>query len=85
MLTRILRIKINTRLMNNGVTIEDTNTTYIYDDVEIGMDTIIYPNTTIKSGVVIGENCKIGPNAYIRAVSYTHLVFQRMLVGFLVF
>ena len=66
MLTRILRIKINTRLMNNGVTIEDTNTTYIYDDVEIGMDTIIYPNTTIKSGVVIGENCKIGPNAYIR-------------------
>lgn len=66
MLTRILRIKINTRLMNNGVTIEDTNTTYIYDDVEIGIDTIIYPNTTIKSGVVIGENCKIGPNAYIR-------------------
>ena len=66
MLTRILRIKINTKLMNKGVTIEDTNTTYIYDDVEIGMDTIIYPNTTIKSGVVIGENCKIGPNAYIR-------------------
>ena len=24
------------------------------------------PNTTIKSGVVIGENCEIGPNAYIR-------------------
>ena len=66
MLTRILRIRINTMHMNNGVTIEDMNTTYIYDDVEIGMDTVIHPNTTIKSGVVIGEDCNIGPNAYIR-------------------
>lgn len=66
MLTRILKIRINTMHMNNGVTIEDINTTYIYDDVEIGVDTIIHPNTTIKSGVQIGENCDIGPNAYIR-------------------
>lgn len=66
MLTRILRIRINTMHMNNGVTIEDINTTYIYEDVEIGMDTVIHPNTTIKSGVVIGEDCNIGPNAYIR-------------------
>ena len=66
MLNRILRIRINTMHMNNGVTIEDMNTTYIYDDVIIGMDTVIHPNTTIKSGVVIGEDCNIGPNAYIR-------------------
>ena len=66
MLNRILRIRINTMHMNNGVTIEDMNTTYIYDDVTIGMDTVIHPNTTIKSGVVIGEDCNIGPNAYIR-------------------
>lgn len=66
MLTRILRIRINTMHMNNGVTIEDINTTYIYEDVEIGIDTVIHPNTTIKSGVVIGEDCNIGPNAYIR-------------------
>lgn len=66
MLSRILRIRINTMHMNNGVTIEDMNTTYIYEDVEIGVDTVIHPNTTIKSGVVIGEDCNIGPNAYIR-------------------
>lgn len=66
MLTRILRIRINQAHMKNGVTIEDINNTYIYDDVEIGMDTVIHPNTTIKSGVVIGENCEIGPNSYIR-------------------
>lgn len=66
MLTKILQMRINTEHMKNGVTIEDINTTYIYDDVEIGMDTVIHPNTMIKSGVVIGEDCEIGPNAYIR-------------------
>ncbi len=66
MLTRILRLRINQEHMKNGVTIEDINTTYIYDDVEIGTDTVIHPNTTIKSGVKIGVDCEIGPNAYIR-------------------
>lgn len=65
-LTKALQLRINTEHMKNGVTIEDINTTYIYDDVEIGIDTIIHPNTTIKSGAVIGEDCEIGPNAYIR-------------------
>lgn len=65
-LTKVLQMRVNTELMKKGVTIEDTNTTYIYDDVEIGMDTVIHPNTTIKSGVVIGEDCEIGPNSYIR-------------------
>lgn len=66
MLTKVLQMRINTEHMKNGVTIEDVRNTYIYDDVEIGMDTVIHPNTTIKSGVVIGEDCEIGPNAYIR-------------------
>ena len=66
MLTKVLQMRINTEHMKKGVTIEDVNNTYIYDDVEIGMDTVIHPNTTIKSGVEIGEDCEIGPNAYIR-------------------
>ena len=66
MLTKVLQMRINTEHMKKGVTIEDVNTTYIYDDVKIGMDTIIHPNTTIKSDVEIGEDCEIGPNAYIR-------------------
>ncbi len=65
-LTKALQLRINTQHMRNGVTIEDINNTYIYDDVEIGIDTVIHPNTTIKTGVVIGEDCEIGPNAYIR-------------------
>ena len=66
LLTRVLRMRINSRHMKNGVTIEDSQTTYIYDNVKIGIDTVIHPNTIIKSGVVIGDNCEIGPNAYIR-------------------
>ena len=66
LLTKVLKMRINQYHMQNGVTKEDMDNTYIYDDVEIGIDTVIHPNTTIKNDVVIGENCEIGPNAYIR-------------------
>ncbi len=66
LLTRVLRMRINAEHMRNGVTIEDSNSTYIHDNVIIGVDTVIHPNTTIKSGVIIGNNCEIGPNAYVR-------------------
>lgn len=66
LLTRVLRMRINSEHMRNGVTIEDANSTYIYDDVKIGQDTVIHPNTTIQNNVIIGENCEIGPNAFIR-------------------
>lgn len=65
LLTRVLRNRINNYHMLNGVTIEDSNTTYIYDNVTIGRDTVIKSNTTIKEGVVIGEDCEIGPYVYI--------------------
>lgn len=66
LLTRVLRMRINAEHMRKGVTIEDSNSTYIHDNVIIGVDTVIHPNTTIKSGVIIGNNCEIGPNAYVR-------------------
>ncbi|HBG38996.1 MAG TPA: bifunctional UDP-N-acetylglucosamine diphosphorylase/glucosamine-1-phosphate N-acetyltransferase GlmU, partial [Clostridiaceae bacterium] len=45
---KILREKILIRHMDEGVTILDPNTTYIDDEVKIGMDTVIYPNTIIE-------------------------------------
>lgn len=66
LLTKVLKLRINQEHMKNGVTIEDIDNTYIYDDVEIGTDTVIHPNTTIKNDVIIGKDCEIGPNAYIR-------------------
>ena len=65
LLTKVLRRRINDIHMKNGVTIEDAETAYIYDDVVIGMDTVICPNVTIKDNVVIGSNCKIDSNVYI--------------------
>ena len=66
LLTRVMRMRINSEHMRNGITIEDANSIYIYDDVKIGKDTVIHPNTIIQSNVTIGENCEIGPNAFIR-------------------
>lgn len=65
LLTGVLKNRINKEHMLNGVTLEDSSTTYIYDDVEIGKDTVIMPNVTIKNGVKIGENCHIGTSVYI--------------------
>lgn len=59
---RIFRMKKNHELMDSGVTIIDPNTTFIDYDVQIGQDTIIYPNTYIEGNTVIGEDCAIGPN-----------------------
>ena len=59
---KFFRMKKNNELMNSGVTIIDPNTTFIDYDVDIGQDTIIYPNTYIEGKTIIGEDCAIGPN-----------------------
>jgi bifunctional UDP-N-acetylglucosamine pyrophosphorylase/glucosamine-1-phosphate N-acetyltransferase len=64
---KIMRERINARLMDAGVTLIDPATTYIDADVEIGMDTVIEPNTHIHGATRIGAQCRIGPNAIIRA------------------
>ena len=64
-LTTILKNRINTQHMKNGVTLIDSNNTYIFDDVKIGKDTVIYPNTVICDGAVIGNKCDIGLGCYI--------------------
>ncbi len=53
------------KLMMEGVTIIDPNTTFIDKDVKIGMDTIIYPFTIINGKTSIGQRCIIGPRTYI--------------------
>ncbi len=63
---RVMRDRINTQLMIDGVTLIDPATTYIQADVVIGPDTIIYPNTHLAGRTIIGRQCVIGPNAIIR-------------------
>jgi len=62
----VLRRIILKKFMEEGVTLVDPETTYIDEDVKIGMDTVIYPYTVIEEGVEIGEDCRIGPFARLR-------------------
>lgn len=56
---------INNKLIDDGVTFVDLDSTYIDFDVKIGLDTIVYPNTFLTGHTVIGEDCIIGPDARI--------------------
>jgi bifunctional UDP-N-acetylglucosamine pyrophosphorylase/glucosamine-1-phosphate N-acetyltransferase len=63
----VARKEMNKRLcaqyMRDGVTIIDPDATYLEPELEIGRDTVIYPNSTIGRLSRIGEGCVIGPNA----------------------
>jgi len=60
-----MRQRINEKWMLEGVTMINPEVTYIEADVQIGQDTILQPNTHLRSGTVIGEGCEIGPDTTI--------------------
>ena len=60
-----LQQRVNEGHMLNGVTLIDPKRTYIEPDVEIGIDTVIWPNTYLQGATQIGESCTIGPNCSI--------------------
>ncbi|MFC1923705.1 bifunctional UDP-N-acetylglucosamine diphosphorylase/glucosamine-1-phosphate N-acetyltransferase GlmU [Chloroflexota bacterium] len=60
-----LQERINASLMLNGVTFIDPKRTYIQPGVEIGIDTVIWPNTYLQGATQIGKNCTIGPDCSI--------------------
>lgn len=62
---KIMRERIRERVMLNGATLIDPETTFIDADVEIGQDTTIFPNTYLQGKTRIGADCSIGPNAII--------------------
>lgn len=64
--TKLMNTRTLERLMENGVTIVDPNSTWISEDTKIGQDTIIYPSTYIEGKNTIGKSCKIGPCAHLR-------------------
>ena len=60
-----MRQRINKKWMLEGVTLINPESTYIEADVQIGQDTVIYPNTYLRGETVIGEGCEIGPDTTI--------------------
>ena len=59
--TKLMNTRKLNKLMDNGVTIVDPDSTWISEDTEIGADT-----TYIEGKNKIGNNCKIGPCAHLR-------------------
>ncbi len=55
----ILRKRVNTFWMNEGVTIVNPDTVIIEPDVKIGRGTIIYPNVRLMGSTTIGERCSL--------------------------
>jgi bifunctional UDP-N-acetylglucosamine pyrophosphorylase/glucosamine-1-phosphate N-acetyltransferase len=49
-----------------GVTILQPETVTIEPDVEIGLDTVIFPCTYLAAGTRIGKKCTIGPFVYLK-------------------
>ena len=83
----IMRERINTLHMQNGVTIINPENTYIGADVKIGMDTVIMPQVSLEGNTEIGEGCTIGQNTIIRDstihsnVEIINSVILKSLVG----
>jgi bifunctional UDP-N-acetylglucosamine pyrophosphorylase/glucosamine-1-phosphate N-acetyltransferase len=61
-----MRRRINERWMLAGVTMVNPDVTYIDATVEIGADTVIWPNTFIHGQTRIGQECTLGPSSVIR-------------------
>jgi bifunctional UDP-N-acetylglucosamine pyrophosphorylase/glucosamine-1-phosphate N-acetyltransferase len=62
----IVRQQTVERLMAGGVTVLDPHSTYVDPQVQVGADTVLYPNTYLFGDTVIGEACQIWPNTVIR-------------------
>ncbi len=64
-----IRIEINRRLMESGVTLIDPATAYIGETVEIGADTVIGPNVQILGRSRIGAGVRIDGTAWLSDVT----------------
>ena len=58
-LEKIMRRRILSEHLRNGVTLVDPETTWIDPGVSIGQDTVIYPQVQIEGKSRIGEDCVI--------------------------
>ncbi len=74
----IMRLRINTKHMENGVRIVRPEATYIEDSVQIGPDTTIYPDTYLEGNTTIGSGCLIEGNVMIRNCQIADQVIIRM-------
>ena len=61
----VLKMEKLKELMLSGVTVLNPKTTYVERMVEVGRDTVLYPNCYLYGMTKIGERCIIEPNSTI--------------------
>jgi bifunctional UDP-N-acetylglucosamine pyrophosphorylase/glucosamine-1-phosphate N-acetyltransferase len=61
--TKVMQLRINERLMAEGVTMLDPNQVWVGPDVTVGRDSELLPLTMLWGKTSIGEDCIVGPNA----------------------
>lgn len=62
---RLMRARLNTALMAEGVTMTDPGSTYVDAGVRVGRDTVLLPGTMLRGETAVGSGCVIGPNCEI--------------------
>jgi bifunctional UDP-N-acetylglucosamine pyrophosphorylase/glucosamine-1-phosphate N-acetyltransferase len=62
---KVLRGRINTALMESGVTMIDPDAVYIDASVAVGRDAVIYPGVTLQGSTVIAEEAVLYPGSRI--------------------
>jgi len=62
----LMRERVLSEHMTQGVIVDDPSSTHIETGVEIGSGSRILPFCVIKRGVSIGKGCSVGPFAYLR-------------------
>jgi bifunctional UDP-N-acetylglucosamine pyrophosphorylase/glucosamine-1-phosphate N-acetyltransferase len=66
--TKVMQLRINERLMTEGVTMLDPNVVWVGANVTVGRDTVLLPNTMLWGDTAVGEDCVIGPNTQLTNV-----------------
>lgn len=67
--TKVMQLRINEQLMNEGVTMLDPNQVWVGPEVTVGRDTELLPQTMLWGSTAIGDDCVIGPNTRLTNVT----------------
>lgn len=63
---KVLQRRTVKRLMKEGVTVVDPESTFIDPIVQIGQDTVVYPFSFLQGKTEVGKGCMLGPHAMVR-------------------
>ena len=75
---KVMNARIVGKLMDEGVTVMDPDSTFVEKGVKVGRDTVLYPFTWLEGETEIGEDCEVGPQVRftnVKVGSDTHIQF----------